>query len=84
MRFIDNALAEPESYTIDCKHQKGFDDGTFVRLQKGNKQLTAKEINDLSFARGAIVIRAAGRDVKKGRCWWPPQAVFYGKNGGLR
>jgi len=30
------------------------DDGTFVRLQKGNKQLTAPEITDLSFARGAI------------------------------
>jgi len=30
------------------------DDGTFVRLQKGNKQLTAPEINELSFARGTI------------------------------
>ena len=34
------------------------DDGTFARLQKGNKQLTAKEINDLSFARGAITAEA--------------------------
>ena len=30
------------------------DNGTFVRLQKGNKQLTAPEINELSFARGTI------------------------------
>ena len=30
------------------------DDGTFVRLQKGNKELTAPEINELSFARGTI------------------------------
>lgn len=28
--------------------------GTLVRLQKGNKQLTAPEIRDLQFARGAI------------------------------
>lgn len=30
------------------------DDGTFVRLDKSNKQLTAAEINELCFARGAI------------------------------
>ena len=30
------------------------DDGTFRRLDKGNKILTAPEINDLSFARGTI------------------------------
>ena len=30
------------------------DDGTFRRLDKGNKQLTAPEINELSFARGTI------------------------------
>ena len=30
------------------------DDGTFIRLRKGNKQLTAPEINELSFARGTI------------------------------
>lgn len=30
------------------------DDGTWVRLDKGNKELTASEINDLCFARGAI------------------------------
>jgi ATP-dependent DNA helicase RecG len=34
------------------------DDGTFARLQKGNKQLTAGEINDLSFARGSITAEA--------------------------
>ena len=30
------------------------DDGTFVRLDRSNKQLTAPEIRDLQFARGAI------------------------------
>jgi ATP-dependent DNA helicase RecG len=30
------------------------DNGTYVRLQKGNKEITASEINDLSFARGTI------------------------------
>lgn len=30
------------------------DDGTFVRLSKGNKELTATEINDLCYARGVI------------------------------
>ncbi len=30
------------------------DDGTFQRLDKGNKELTAPEINELSFARGTI------------------------------
>lgn len=30
------------------------DDGTFRRLDKGNKELTAPEINELSFARGTI------------------------------
>ena len=30
------------------------DDGTFVRLTKGNKELTANEINDLCHARGVI------------------------------
>ena len=30
------------------------DDGTYVRLQQGNKEITATEINDLSFARGTI------------------------------
>ncbi len=29
-------------------------DGTFVRLQKSNKELVASEINELSFARGAV------------------------------
>jgi ATP-dependent DNA helicase RecG len=29
-------------------------DGTFVRLDKGNRQLTAPEINELCFARGTI------------------------------
>ena len=30
------------------------DDGTFIRLEKGNKQLTATEVNELCFARGTI------------------------------
>ena len=30
------------------------DNGTFVRLSKGNKELTAPEINDLCYARGVI------------------------------
>jgi ATP-dependent DNA helicase RecG len=30
------------------------DDGTFVRLSKGNKELTANEINDLCYARGVV------------------------------
>lgn len=30
------------------------DDGTYSRLEKGNKELTATEINDLCFARGTI------------------------------
>ena len=30
------------------------DDGTYVRLSKGNKELTATEINDLCYARGVI------------------------------
>ncbi|MCX5721847.1 MAG: putative DNA binding domain-containing protein [Nitrospirae bacterium] len=34
------------------------DDGTWVRLDKGNKELTANEINDLSFARGTISVEA--------------------------
>jgi ATP-dependent DNA helicase RecG len=34
------------------------DDGTWVRLEKGNKELTANEINDLSFARGTISAEA--------------------------
>ena len=34
------------------------DDGTWVRLEKGNKELTANEINDLSFARGTISVEA--------------------------
>lgn len=32
------------------------DDGTFVRLAKSNKELTAPEINDLCFARGTISV----------------------------
>ena len=31
-----------------------IDDGTFTRLTKGNKQLTANEITDLCYARGVI------------------------------
>ncbi|HEY8504364.1 MAG TPA: RNA-binding domain-containing protein, partial [Gemmataceae bacterium] len=30
------------------------DDGTFTRMDKGNKELTAPEITDLSFARGTV------------------------------
>jgi ATP-dependent DNA helicase RecG len=30
------------------------DNGTYVRLQQGNREITAAEINDLSFARGTI------------------------------
>ena len=30
------------------------DNGTYVRLEKGNKEITATEINDLCFARGTI------------------------------
>lgn len=33
-----------------------LDDGTFVRLPKSNRELTAHEINELSFARGVISI----------------------------
>ena len=36
-----------------CVHSI-VDDGTFVRLDKGNKELTASEINDLCHARGVI------------------------------
>lgn len=32
------------------------DDGTFIRMGKGNRELTAPEINDLCFARGTISI----------------------------
>lgn len=38
-------------------------DGTWVRLNKGNKQLTASEINDLSFARGTISAETRLEDV---------------------
>ncbi len=34
------------------------DDGTLVRLDKGNKHLTASEINELSFARGSITVES--------------------------
>ncbi len=34
------------------------DDGTWIRLDKGNKELTANEITDLSFARGTISVEA--------------------------
>lgn len=32
------------------------DDGTWVRLEKGNKELTANEINELCFSRGTISV----------------------------
>ena len=34
------------------------DDGTWVRLEKGNKELTANEINELCFSRGTISVEA--------------------------
>ena len=39
------------------------DNGTFVRLNKGNKELTAPEINELSFARGTITAESQLEDV---------------------
>lgn len=39
------------------------DDGTFVRLTKGNKHLTATEINDLCHARGVISAESQTEDV---------------------
>jgi len=39
------------------------DDGTFIRLGKGNKELTAPEINELSFARGTITAESQLEDV---------------------
>ncbi len=39
------------------------DDGTFVRLSKGNKELTATEINDLCHARGVISAETRLEDV---------------------
>ncbi len=38
-------------------------DGTFVRLEKGKKELTAAEINDLSFQRGTITAESQLVDV---------------------
>ncbi len=34
------------------------DNGTYVRLNQGNKEITATEINELSFARGAISVES--------------------------
>jgi ATP-dependent DNA helicase RecG len=39
------------------------DDGTYVRLSKGNKELTATEINDLCYARGVISAESRLEDV---------------------
>jgi len=39
------------------------DDGTFVRLSKGNKHLTANEINDLCHARGVISAESQTEEV---------------------
>lgn len=39
------------------------DDGTFIRLDKGNKELTAPEINDLSFQRGTITAETQLEDI---------------------
>lgn len=39
------------------------DDGTYVRLQKGNKEITATEINELCFARGTISAESQMVDV---------------------
>jgi len=39
------------------------DDGTFVRLTKGNKHLTATEINDLCHARGVISAESQTEEV---------------------
>ena len=41
-------------------------DGTFIRLKKGNKELTAPEINQLSFARGTITAESQLEDVEFG------------------
>jgi ATP-dependent DNA helicase RecG len=38
-------------------------DGTFVRLEKSNKQLTAPEIHDLMFSRGTITAESQIEDV---------------------
>ena len=49
------------------------DDGTFRRLDKGNKQLTAPEINELSFARGTITaesqLESVDFDLLDTDCW---------------
>ena len=39
------------------------DNGTYVRLQQSNKEITAKEINELSFARGTISAESQIADV---------------------
>jgi len=39
------------------------DDGTFVRYDKGNKELTAPEVNQLSFARGTISVETQLEEV---------------------
>lgn len=39
------------------------DDGTFIRLTKGNKHLTASEINNLCHARGAITAESQTEEV---------------------
>jgi ATP-dependent DNA helicase RecG len=39
------------------------DDGTFIRLSKGNKELTATEINDLCHARGIVSVETRVEDV---------------------
>ncbi len=39
------------------------DDGTFSRLTKGNKHLTATEINDLCYARGTVSVESQTEEV---------------------
>lgn len=39
------------------------DDGTFIRLSKGNKELTAHEINDLCYSRGVVSAETQLEDI---------------------